>query len=114
MHEEEHRPWGSFHVLEDGPHHKVKRIVVSRGHRLSLQKHGHRKEHWFMLDGEGIVTRDHEEIHLTPGEAIDIPEGAWHRIKNSGTHPLVFIEVQTGDYFGEDDIARAEDDYGRV
>ena len=113
MRKEEHRPWGSFHVLDDGPRHKVKRIVVKRGHRLSLQKHGRRREHWFILEGEGIVTREKEEIHLSPGQAVDIPENAWHRIKNSGTQPLVFIEVQTGDYFGEDDISRAEDDYGR-
>jgi mannose-6-phosphate isomerase-like protein (cupin superfamily) len=114
MHKEDRRPWGSFHVLEDGSHHKVKRIVVNRGQRLSLQKHGQRREHWFILEGEATVTRDNEEIHLSVGQAVDIPEGAWHRIKNAGTKPLVFIEVQTGDYFGEDDIARAEDDYGRV
>jgi mannose-6-phosphate isomerase-like protein (cupin superfamily) len=113
MHEEERRPWGYFRVLDDGPHHKVKRILVNRGHRLSLQKHARRREHWFVLDGEAVVTRDNEEIHVSAGQAVDIPEGAWHRIKNPGRKPLVFIEVQTGDYFGEDDITRAEDDYGR-
>jgi len=66
-----------------------------------------------MLEGEAIVTRDNEEIHLSAGQAVDIPEGAWHRIKNAGRKQLVFIEVQTGEYFGEDDITRAEDDYGR-
>ncbi len=100
-------------MLDDGEHHKVKRILVNRGHRLSLQKHARRREHWFILDGEAIVTRDKEEIHLSAGQAVDIPEGAWHRIKNPGRKPLVFIEVQTGSYFGEDDITRAEDDYGR-
>ena len=113
MHEEERRPWGYFRVLDDGPHHKVKRILVNRGHRLSLQKHARRREHWFVLEGEAIVTRDNEEIHLSAGQAVDIPEGAWHRIKNAGRKQLVFIEVQTGEYFGEDDITRAEDDYGR-
>ena len=113
MHEEERRPWGYFRVLDDGPHHKVKRILVNRGHRLSLQKHARRREHWFVLEGEAIVTRDNEEIHVSAGQAVDIPEGAWHRIKNAGRKQLVFIEVQTGEYFGEDDITRAEDDYGR-
>jgi mannose-6-phosphate isomerase len=101
-------------VLEDAPGHKVKRIVVKPGQRLSLQKHGRRREHWFILEGEAIVTRVNEEIPLSAGQAIDIPEGAWHRIKNPGGAPLIFIEVQTGDYFGEDDITRAEDDYGRA
>ena len=114
MHGEDHRPWGHFCVLEDAPRHKVKRIVIQPGQRLSLQKHGRRREHWFILEGEAVVTRNDEEIRLSAGEAIDIPEGAWHRVKNAGTAPLVFVEVQTGDYFGEDDITRAEDDYGRA
>ena len=113
MYEEDLRPWVHFCVLEDAPRHKVKRIVVNPGQRLSLQKHGHRREHWFVLEGEALVTRNHEETPLSPGEAINIPEGAWHRVKNAGDTPLVFIEVQTGDYFGEDDITRAADDYGR-
>ena len=111
---ENDRPWGHFCVLEDAPRHKVKRIVVNPEQRLSLQKHGRRKEHWFVLEGEALVTRNDEEIPLRPGQAIDIPEGAWHRIKSSGSVPLVFVEVQTGDYFGENDITRAEDDYGRA
>lgn len=114
MYEQDHRPWGYFCTLEDGLKHKVKKIVVNPGHRLSLQKHRHRKEHWFIVEGEAVVTRNDEEIALLMGEAIDIPQGALHRIKNPGERPLVFIEVQTGDYFGEDDIIRAEDDYGRV
>lgn len=113
MREEDHRPWGYFCVLEDAPRHKVKRIVVNPGQRLSLQRHGRRREHWFVLEGEALVTRDQEEIQLVSGHAINIPEGAWHRVKNIGSIPLVFVEVQTGDYFGEDDIVRAEDDYGR-
>ncbi|HUJ90731.1 MAG TPA: phosphomannose isomerase type II C-terminal cupin domain [Syntrophorhabdales bacterium] len=114
MYEEDHRPWGHFCVLEDAPHHKVKRIVIQPRQRLSLQKHGRRREHWFILEGEAVVTRNDAEIRLSAGEAIDIPEGAWHRVKNPGTVPLIFVEVQTGDYFGEDDITRAEDDYGRA
>ena len=113
MSEKDHRPWGYFCVLEDAPRHKVKRIVVNPGHRLSLQRHGRRREHWFVLEGEALVTRGQEEIPLLSGHAITIPEGAWHRVKNTGSAPLVFVEVQTGDYFGEDDIVRAEDDYGR-
>jgi mannose-6-phosphate isomerase-like protein (cupin superfamily) len=101
-------------VLEDAPGYKVKRIVVNSGQRLSLQKHASRREHWFVLEGKAIVTRNNEEIPLSAGQAIDVPEGVWHRIKNPGDTPLVFVEVQTGDYFGEDDITRAEDDYGRA
>ncbi len=114
MHEDDHRPWGYFCVLEDGDRHKVKRIVVNPGQRLSLQKHGRRREHWFVLQGQAIVTCNGEETSLAAGYAVDIPEGAWHRIQNKGDSPLVFIEVQTGEYFGEDDIMRAEDDYGRA
>ena len=108
------RPWGYFRVLEDAPNHKVKRIVVHPGERLSLQKHLRRREHWFILEGEALVTRGTEEIRLSAGQYIDIPEGAAHRIKNPGDRELVFVEVQTGDYFGEDDITRLEDDYGRT
>ena len=113
-HEEDHRPWGCYAVLEDAPAYKVKRIVVRPGERLSLQKHLRRSEHWFIVAGEAVVTRGTEEIRLSAGQAIDIPEGAAHRIKNPGGKELVFVEVQTGDYFGEDDITRLEDDYGRT
>lgn len=111
---EDHRPWGYFLVLAEEPEHKVKRIVVYPGHRLSLQRHRHRTEHWYIVEGEGIATRNNEEIRLGFGEALDIPQGAWHRVKNLGERNLVFIEVQTGEYFGEDDTERIEDDYGRV
>jgi mannose-6-phosphate isomerase len=114
MLEEDHRPWGYYRVLEDAPNHKVKRIVVRPGERLSLQKHLRRREHWFIVEGEATVTRGIEEIRLSAGQCIDIPEGAGHRVKNSGDKELVFVEVQTGDYFGEDDITRLEDDYGRT
>ena len=112
--EEEHRPWGYYIVLADEPHHKVKRIVVKPGKRLSLQRHQRRAEHWYVIQGEALVTRDGQEIVVKPGEAIDIPRTAWHRVANPGKEDMAFIEVQTGDYFGEDDIERSQDDFGRV
>ena len=110
---EDHRPWGYYVVLSDLPDHKVKRIVVYPGKRLSLQRHHHRSEHWHVVSGTAQVTRDSEQIHLTDGESIDIPVGAAHRVLNPTEVPLVFIEIQRGDYFGEDDIERLEDDFGR-
>jgi mannose-6-phosphate isomerase len=112
--EEDRRPWGWYKVLEDSPAHKVKRIVVGPGLRLSLQRHQRREEHWFVLSGVAIVTREGEEFELRAGDAVDIPRGAAHRVANPGREPLEFIEVQRGDYFGEDDIERVEDDFGRV
>jgi mannose-6-phosphate isomerase len=112
--EEDHRPWGYYTVLSDESDHKVKRIVVHPGRRLSLQRHFYRGEHWYILKGEAVVTLNQEEIPLKKGRAVDIPPQAWHRIRNTGVEDLIFIEVQTGEYFGEDDIERAEDDYGRV
>ncbi len=111
---EDHRPWGYYQVLSDEPDHKVKRIVVHPGQRLSLQRHRRRAEHWYVIEGEAVVSRDGQEIKLAAGQAADIPRRAWHRIMNPGPDRLVFIEVQTGDYFGEDDIERKEDDYGRA
>lgn len=108
------RPWGYYVVLADEPDHKVKRIVVYPGKRLSLQKHKRRSEHWFVVSGEALVTRDEELIRLTPGRCVEIPVGAWHRVQNPATTDMAFIEVQTGDYFGEDDIERKEDDFGRA
>jgi mannose-6-phosphate isomerase-like protein (cupin superfamily) len=110
---EDHRPWGYYVVLSDLPDHKVKRIVVYPGKRLSLQRHRHRSEHWTIVSGTAIVTRDSEQIRLTDGESVDIPMGTAHRVMNAGETPLVFIETQRGDYFGEDDIERLEDDFGR-
>ena len=107
------RPWGQYFVLSDEPDHKVKRIVVNPGQRLSLQRHRRRAEHWYVIRGRAVVTLDDREIKCAAGEAVDIPRGAKHRILNPGDEPLAFIEVQTGDYFGEDDIERFEDDYGR-
>jgi len=108
------RPWGGYQVLEEASGHKVKRIVVQAGRRLSYQRHARRSEHWFVVRGQGVVTLDGGSIEIGEGEAIDIPCGSAHRIENTGKADLVFIEVQHGDYFGEDDILRLEDDYGRV
>ena len=112
--EHDRRPWGSYTVLDDQPGHKVKRILVAPGKRLSYQRHGRRSEHWFVVAGRGTFVLDGAVHEVTAGEAIDIPAGAAHRIANPGTEDLVFIEVQHGAYFGEDDIVRLEDDYGRV
>lgn len=108
------RPWGHYVVLDDGPTAKVKRIVVDPGQRLSLQLHHHRAEHWYVISGEATVTIDAAEHVIGPGQAVDIPLGTPHRVRSSGDGPLVFIEVQLGEYFGEDDIVRLEDDYGRT
>ncbi len=110
----ENRPWGSFTVLEDAPTHKVKRIEVTPGQRLSYQRHSRRAEHWFVVSGSAEVTLDGSLLPLHRQEAIDIPQGAAHRIANVGQDTLVFVEVQHGDYFGEDDIERLDDDFGRV
>ena len=111
---ENHRPWGFYDVLSDEPDHKVKRITVYPGKRLSLQRHRRRAEHWYIVKGSAVVTLDDKEIPLEGGLSVDIPKGTAHRIKNPGKGDMVFVEVQTGDYFGEDDIERLEDDYGRA
>jgi mannose-6-phosphate isomerase len=112
--EEDHRPWGFYIVLSDEPDHKVKRIVVYPGKRLSLQRHQHRSEHWVIVKGDALVTLDDKKFQLSKGMSIDVPTGAAHRIENIGGQDLAFIEIQQGDYFGEDDIERLEDDFGRV
>lgn len=114
MEQKENRPWGYFQVLSDEPDHKVKRIVVFPGQRLSYQRHQRRAEHWYIVRGEAVVTRNEEQIRLKAGQSVDIPQKAKHRIENPGATNLTFIEVQSGDYFGEDDIERFEDDYGRA
>ena len=111
---EDHRPWGFYRVLEDTPGHKVKRIHIHPGMRLSLQRHQRRLEHWTVVEGEALVTVGDEQRSLRPGDSVDIARGTLHRIGNPGTERLVFIEVQRGEYFGEDDIERLEDDFGRV
>lgn len=109
----EERPWGAFWVLEDAPTHKVKKIVVNPGCRLSYQYHHHRSEIWTIITGTAIVTLEGETQDYNAGEVVKIPLGARHRVANTGPEPLVIIEVQHGTYFGEDDIIRIEDDYSR-
>ena len=108
------QPWGSYTVLEESSGHKVKRLEVFAGKRLSYQRHERRAEHWFVVQGDGVVTIDGVDHDVSAGTSIDIPLRAAHRIANTGAETLVFIEVQHGIYFGEDDIERLEDDYGRV
>ncbi len=112
--ERDERPWGSFTVLEESPDWRVKRIEVLPGMRLSYQRHERRSEHWFFVTGEGVVTLDGREVPVRAGSSLDVPCGAAHRIANTGPEPLILIEVQHGEYFGEDDIVRLEDDFGRV
>ena len=112
--ERDERPWGAYEVLEDAPTHKVKRIEVAPGKRLSYQRHQHRAEHWFVVAGTADVTLDGATHRLVAGQAIDIPRQAAHRIANAGDETLVFIEVQHGESFAEDDIERLEDDFGRT
>lgn len=109
----EKRPWGSFHVLEEQPGFKVKRIAVNPSGRLSLQSHKHRSEHWTVVNGTATVTVDAAVLTLTRGKSIDIPLGAKHRLENFGAELLEIIEVQFGDYLGEDDIIRYDDVYNR-
>lgn len=109
------RPWGTFHVLDENEGFKVKRIEVLANKRLSYQKHSRRAEHWFVVSGIAKVTLNGEEIIVKTGESVDIPLGAAHRVENPhDSEMLVFIEVQQGDYLGEDDIERLEDDFGRT
>ena len=110
---EHYRPWGHYDNLLENEDHKIKELVVSPGERLSLQKHQRRAEHWTVVRGEALVTVAEKEILLKPGQSVDIPRGAVHRIMNPGLDQLVIVEVQMGDYFGEDDIIRLQDDYDR-
>ena len=101
-------------MLEEGRNFKVKRIEVLPGKRLSYQKHSQRAEHWFVIEGTAKVTLDNRDVLIAAGEAIDIPVGSAHRVENPGQEDLIFIEVQRGNYLGEDDIVRLEDDFGRT
>ncbi len=114
MSQPEQRPWGSYTVFADESQFKLKRIDVNPHQRLSLQSHGKRDELWAIVAGEGIVVLDGLQINVNYGKTIDIHAGQKHRIINTGDKVLTFIEVQTGTYFGEDDIVRYEDDYGRT
>ena len=110
----ETRPWGSFYVLDEGTGFKVKRIVVSPQGRLSLQSHKHRREHWTVVAGEATVTVGDDVKTLTRGQSVDIALGDRHRLENFGSTDVELIEVQFGDYLGEDDIVRYADVYSRV
>ncbi len=115
VNEFDERPWGNYTVLDEGERFKVKRIEVLPEKRLSYQKHKRRAEHWYVVRGTAKVTLNGEEILVKTGEAIDIALGDAHRVENPDAKELlVFIETQTGDYFGEDDIVRLEDDFGRM
>ncbi len=109
-----YRPWGYYQSIDIGPSHQVKRLVLAPGQRLSLQKHRHRSEHWTVVEGVAEVTIDDRILQVHPNESVYIPLGAVHRAANPGETPVTIIEVQCGDYLGEDDIIRFEDDYGRV
>jgi len=114
VHQTVHRPWGTYTVLEEGPGFKLKRIEVKPGARLSLQMHNRRSEHWIVVSGVADVVNGERDLTLQANESTYIPIGNKHRLGNSGTVPLVMIEVQCGDYVGEDDIVRFDDQYGRV
>ena len=116
MNYKEERPWGSFEILLDEENCKVKKIIVKPGQRLSYQYHKNRNECWVIVQGEATITHDDFLLvaKTTPeSNIVNIPAGTKHRVENKGEEDLIFIETQTGTYFGEDDIVRIEDDYGR-
>ncbi len=108
------RPWGSFTTLEEGTGYKIKRIEVNPGHRLSLQMHHHRSEHWIVVSGTAKVTCGEDEKVLSSNQSTYVPQCTPHRLENPGVIKLVLIEVQNGQYLGEDDIVRYQDDYARA
>ena len=108
------KPWGNYKVLLDSEYCKVKVITVYPGERLSLQRHFKRTEHWFIVQGKALVTIGNKKLLLLQEDHTNISVEEWHRIENTGEEDLVFIEIQTGSYFGEDDIERKDDDYGRA
>jgi len=115
MKEFDQRPWGNYTVLDEGENFKVKRIEVLPEKRLSYQRHTRRAEHWFVVRGIAKVTLNDREFLVKSGEFVDIAVGDKHRVQNPDANELlIFIETQTGDYFGEDDIERFEDDFGRI
>jgi mannose-1-phosphate guanylyltransferase/mannose-6-phosphate isomerase len=114
LHRTVHRPWGTYTVLEEGPGFKIKRIEVKPGASLSLQMHHHRSEHWIVVSGTATVVNGERHMTVRTNESTFIPAGNKHRLENAVAEPLVMIEVQSGDYLGEDDIVRFDDKYGRV
>lgn len=114
VHRKGYRPWGHYDTVDLGERHKTKRIVVSPGEKLSEQKHHHRAEHWVVVKGTALVTKDGETTLLTENQSTYIPLGVIHRLENPGVIPLEMIEVQSGSYLGEDDIVRFDDQYGRT
>jgi len=114
VHRTVHRPWGTYSVLEEGPRFKIKRIEVKPGASLSLQMHHHRNEHWVVVSGMAKVVNGEQEFFVSTNESTYIPAGHKHRLENPGVVELVMIEVQSGEYLGEDDIVRFEDIYGRT
>lgn len=114
LHRTVHRPWGTYTVLEEGQNFKIKRIEVKPGASLSLQMHYHRSEHWIVVSGAAKVTNGDVEMIIRPNESTYIPAGHKHRLENPGVVKVVMIEVQSGEYLGEDDIVRFEDNYGRA
>jgi mannose-6-phosphate isomerase len=108
------RPWGKWEVLAIGDHYTLKRIKVLPGHRLSLQYHRHRSEHWTIVQGFAEVELDDAVHQISSGKHIHIPVGALHRVRALGSEPLVFLEIQVGEVLDEDDIVRIADDYGRL
>ena len=109
----EHRPWGKYEILYEGKNCKVKKITVKPGGRLSYQYHYKRDECWVIVQGKATVTLDDKVFTYLEGEVVQIEYGTKHRVQNDNKEDLIFIETQTGTYFGEDDIVRLEDDYGR-
>lgn len=114
MLEKSERPWGRYEVIQESAYHKVKCIWVLPGKRLSYQRHKFRAEHWFIVAGIAEITIDGAIKRVGPGESVDFGIGVAHRIANVGDTEVIFVEVQTGSYFGEDDIERMEDDFGRA
>ena len=114
LHRTVHRPWGTYTVLEEGSNFKIKRIVVNSGAKLSMQMHKHRSEHWVVVSGVATITNNEIEFTLNENQSTYISKTHKHRLENKGTKPLAIIEVQCGDYVGEDDIIRFDDTYGRV
>lgn len=108
------RPWGTYYNAHEEDGFKVKKITVNPGARLSLQSHVHRAEHWVVVKGDALVTLGEQEIRMSADQHIYIPKGSVHRLQNLGESELVLVEVQLGNYLGEDDIKRYQDDYNRI